>query len=170
MHFHNESVRRRREILGRFGAYPIAAFVVVCHRIARSRRIRSRGCLRTVTLDDDTVDLIAKLRRERAAYGPWMFGLGPELVSPDRIGWWWSRSRKLSGIDSKWRLHDLRYWSATVAIGQGHDVRTVAGRLGHANPAMTLRVYAHAFAAADQAVATGLAGFCLTVIENLTLA
>ena len=28
--------------------------------------------------------------------------------------------------------------------------------LGHANPAMTLRVYAHAFAAADQAVAAGL--------------
>jgi hypothetical protein len=43
-----------------------------------------------------------------------------------------------------------------VAIGQGHDVRTVAGRLGRANPAMTLRVYAHAFAAADQAVAAGL--------------
>ena len=56
----------------------------------------------------------------------------------------------------QWRLHDLRHWSATVAIGQGHDVRTVAGRLGHANPAMTLRVYAHAFAAADQAVAAGL--------------
>ena len=36
------------------------------------------------------------------------------------------------------------------------DVRTIAGRLGHANPAMTLRVYAHAFAAADQAVAAGL--------------
>ena len=111
---------------------------------------------RTVTLDSDTVDLIAELRRERAPYGPWMFGPGPELVSPDRIGWWWSRSRKLSGIDSKWRLHDLRHWSATVAIGQGHDVRTVAGRLGHANPAMTVRVYAHAFAAADQALAAGL--------------
>ena len=111
---------------------------------------------RTVTLDSDTVDLIAELRRERAPYGPRMFGPGPELVSPDRIGWWWSRSRKLSGIDSKWRLHDLRHWSATVAIGQGHDVRTVAGRLGHANPAMTVRVYAHAFAAADQALAAGL--------------
>ena len=34
-------------------------------------------------------------------------------------------------------------------------MRTVAGRLGHANPAMALRVYAHAFAAA-QAVAAGL--------------
>ena len=76
---------------------------------------------------------------------------------PDRIGWWWRRAREPSpGIDAKWRLHDLRHWSATVAIGQGHDVRTVAGRLGHANPAMTLRVYAHAFAAADQAVAAGL--------------
>jgi integrase len=56
----------------------------------------------------------------------------------------------------KWRLHDLRHWSATVSIGQGHDVRTVAGRLGHSNPAMTLRVYAHAFAAADRALAAGL--------------
>ena len=108
---------------------------------------------RTLTLDPDTLALIEEVRVQRQPYGPSMFGLGPELVSPDRIGGWWSRSRKLSGIDSKWRLHDLRHWSATVAIGQGHDVRTLAGRLGHANPAMTLRVYAHAFAAADQAVA-----------------
>ena len=111
---------------------------------------------RTVTLDPDTVVAIEALRREREQYGPWMFGLGPELVSPDRIGWWWKRARKLAGIDERWRLHDLRHWSATVAIGQGHDVRTVAGRLGHANPAMTLRVYAQAFAAADQAVAAAL--------------
>ena len=112
--------------------------------------------VRTVTLDPDTVAAIEALRREREPYGPWMFGLGPELVSPDRIGWWWKRARSLAGIDERWRLHDLRHWSATVAIGQGHDVRTVAGRLGHANPAMTLRVYAHAFAAADQAVAASL--------------
>jgi integrase len=112
--------------------------------------------VRTVTLDPDTVAVIEALRREREPYGPWMFGLGPELVSPDRIGWWWKRSRRIAGIEQKWRLHDLRHWSATVAIGQGHDVRTVAGRLGHANPAMTLRVYAHAFAAADQAVAAAL--------------
>jgi integrase len=111
---------------------------------------------RTVTLDADTVAAIEALRHEREPYGPWMFGLGPELVSPDRIGWWWKRTRRLAGVDEKWRLHDLRHWSATVAIGQGHDVRTVAGRLGHANPAMTLRVYAHAFAAADQAVAAAL--------------
>jgi integrase len=112
--------------------------------------------VRSVSLDGDTVELIDALRAEREPYGPWMFGLGPDPVSPDRIGWWWRRSRQLASIDPKWRLHDLRHWSAAVAIGQGHNVRTVAGRLGHANPAMTLRVYAHAFANADQAVAAGL--------------
>ena len=111
---------------------------------------------RTVTLDAETVEMIAVLRKERAPYGPWMFALGPEMVSPVRIGWWWRRARKLSGIDPTWRLHDMRHWSATVAIGLGHDIRTVAGRLGHVDPAMTLRVYAHAFAAADQALAAGL--------------
>lgn len=112
--------------------------------------------VRIVSLDGDTVALIKALRAEREPYGPWMFGLGPEPVNPDRIGYWWRRARAIAGVDPKWRLHDLRHWSATVAIGQGHDVRTVAGRLGPANPAMTRRVYAHAFAAADQAVATSL--------------
>jgi integrase len=114
--------------------------------------------IRSVTLDSDSLLAIEELRGLRGEYGPWMFGLGPDLVNPDRIGWWWRRSRALAGIDAKWRLHDLRHWSATVAIAQGHDVRTVAGRLGHANPAMTLRVYAHAVAAADQAVAASLGG------------
>jgi hypothetical protein len=31
VHFHNESARRRRELLARFAEYPISAFVVVCH-------------------------------------------------------------------------------------------------------------------------------------------
>jgi integrase len=53
-------------------------------------------------------------------------------------------------------LHDLRHWSATMSIAQGHDIRTVANRLGHANPAMTLRVYAHAVESADAAVAEAL--------------
>jgi len=42
--------------------------------------------------------------------------------------------RKNSGIDMKWRLHDLRHRSSTVFIGQGHDVRTVAGGPGYSDP------------------------------------
>ncbi len=80
--------------------------------------------------------------------------LGPP--NPDRIGWWWRRARELSGIDPKWRLHDLRHWTATMGIASGHDVRTVAGRIGHSNPAMTLRVYAHAVEQADKDLANTL--------------
>ena len=41
------------------------------------------------------------------------------------------------------RLHDLRHYVATRLLSSGIDVRTVAGRLGHRNPATTLNVYAH---------------------------
>ena len=43
-----------------------------------------------------------------------------------------------------------------MAISGGHDVRAVAGRLGHANAAMTLRVYAHAVDSPDEALALAL--------------
>jgi integrase len=111
------------------------------------------GNRRIVVLDAETVETIEALMLERYSLGPWMLSGTAEPVNPDRIGAWWRRARKAAGIDPAWRLHDLRHWSATVAITGGHDVRTVAGRLGHANPAMTLRVYAHAVQAADEAVA-----------------
>jgi integrase len=57
------------------------------------------GNARTMTLDPDTLNAIWELRREREPYGPWMFGVGPDLVPPDHIGWWWTRARKSSGID-----------------------------------------------------------------------
>lgn len=114
------------------------------------------GNRRTLTLDPTTVDAIAALRLEREEIAPYLFSdtIGP--ANPDRVGWWWNRARERSGIDPKWRLHDLRHWTATMAITSGHDVRTVAGRLGHSNPAMTLRVYAHAVEGADRALASAL--------------
>jgi integrase len=111
---------------------------------------------RLVFLDPATVDAFQKQRAEREEIGPYLFSLTLDPPNPDRIGWWWQRSRALSGIDRKWRLHDLRHWTATTAITSGHDVRTVAGRLGHANAAMTLRVYAHAVEAADEQLAQTL--------------
>ena len=105
---------------------------------------------RAVTVDNETGELFEKLRAEFAQYGPWVFNIGARPANPDRIGSWWRLARKRAGIDQKWRLHDLRHWSATQAIAAGHDVRTVANRLGHVNPAMTLRVYAHALPGAGR--------------------
>ena len=71
-----------------------------------------------LALDDGTLAAIEALRAERERYGPWMFGRRPELVAPDRLGWWWRRARAMAGIDRHWRVHDLRHWSGTVAIGE----------------------------------------------------
>ena len=39
-------------------------------------------------------------------------------------------------------FHDLRHTFATMMIGQGTDIRTVADWLGHAQPSVTLDIYA----------------------------
>ncbi|MFI0372850.1 tyrosine-type recombinase/integrase [Actinomadura sp. 1N219] len=41
------------------------------------------------------------------------------------------------------RLHDVRHVHATTMLLAGVAVHVVAARLGHAGPAVTLRVYVH---------------------------
>jgi integrase len=48
---------------------------------------------------------------------------------------------KATGLNDV-RLHDLRRSHATILIGKGFDVRTVAGRLGHTGTAMLAKHYA----------------------------
>lgn len=108
--------------------------------------------VRRVTLDDGTLELFS-IVEQRHGDGMYVFGDGDEPANPDRIGWWWRRARAEAGVDERWRLHDLRHFAASMAIAGGHDVRSVAGRLGHANPAMTLRVYAHAVQGGDARIA-----------------
>ena len=111
------------------------------------------GSRRVVTLSSSLVEMVGEKAAKYADVTHWLFTPDADPPNPDRIGWWWRRSRQLAGIDDAWRLHDLRHWSATQSIASGQDVRTVAHRLGHADPAMTLRVYAHAVERADEALA-----------------
>lgn len=111
------------------------------------------GSRRVVTLSPSLVEMVGEKAANYVAVAEWLFTPDADPPNPDRIGWWWRRSRELAGIDDRWRLHDLRHWSATQSIASGQDVRTVAHRLGHADPAMTLRVYAHAVERADEALA-----------------
>jgi integrase len=65
-----------------------------------------------------------------------------------------AKERGLQGL----RLHDLRHFAATTMLANGVDVRTAAGRLGHANAATTLNVYSHFVPAADERAAATVAG------------
>jgi integrase len=47
------------------------------------------------------------------------------------------------------RLHDLRHFNATNMLANGTDIRTVSGRLGHADASTTLNIYAHFLETSD---------------------
>lgn len=55
------------------------------------------------------------------------------------------------------RLHDLRHIHATLLLRAGVPVHVVAARLGHADAAITLRVYAHVLGDQAQDAATTFA-------------
>ena len=107
---------------------------------------------RTIDLDAGTV---AALRRQRLAVLERCVALGPgwqehDLVFPalaggpaalDGWGKCFRRAVTAAGLPVL-RFHDLRHTHASHLLG-AVDVRTVAARLGHADPGMTLRVYSH---------------------------
>ena len=93
---------------------------------------------------------------------------GSQPCLPDSLGraYW----RLAHEIGDHTRFHDLRHFAAAQAIAAGIDVRTVAGRLGHADPAITLRVYSHVLAEGDRAAAALLGGLVLGARDPRTAA
>ena len=84
-------------------------------------------------------------------FSPYIDGRQP--FRPDNVTNFFIRVRNGLGLKTV-RLHDLRHFTATQLIGQGVDVRTVAGRLGHSDPSVTLRVYSDVIEERDRAAAS----------------
>ena len=70
---------------------------------------------------------------------------------PDGLTHAYSQLAAKTGVGG--HFHELRHYAATTSIASGADVRTVAARLGHADPSTTLRIYAHAVEARDRELA-----------------
>ncbi|MEV6890999.1 site-specific integrase [Kribbella sp. NPDC051137] len=122
------------------------------------------GRERTVSIDPDTVrELKAHRRRQMADQSKvgeawpdtghvFTTGLG-EPIYPDTVTQLMGKViRAYNTPDSDKapvtplphaRLHDLRHVHATLLLIAGVPVHVVAERLGHADPAITLRIYAH---------------------------
>ena len=73
-------------------------------------------------------------------------------MHPDTISKWFPeflKEHKLPHIP----FHGLRHTAATLLIAEGTDIREVAGRLAHADTAITGSIYAHFLKSADVAAA-----------------
>jgi integrase len=125
---------------------------------------------RRITLDQRTLEALeaqkARSRGRSASCGvklardAFLFTGEPDGSVPWRPGRVTLAFRRLcdeAGIEPV-RLHDLRHFAATQMLAAGVPVRTVAGRLGHANAATTLNVYAHVLESSDEEAASVLGG------------
>ena len=133
--------------------------------------------VRQVALDDYAESVLRKYRVEveRLAkdlglvvpHDAYMFSrspVGAEPIRPNIVTDFMIRMSKALGVNT--HFHELRHFSATQLIANGHDVRTVAGRLGHADPSLTLRVYAHALPERDRKAAATLGRLLATPPRN----
>lgn len=100
-----------------------------------------------VDIGDSTIELLKQLRTEQAesCISVYIFSQEgkPEPIHPDTPEGYYKKFGMKYGI-KKFHPHKLRHTSATLAILNGADIVSVSQRLGHADTATTLRMYAHA--------------------------
>ena len=71
-----------------------------------------------------------------------------EPMHPDSITDWLSKFSKKYDLPHI-NPHKFRHTQASILIGEGVDIITVAKRLGHKDPSTTSNIYAHVLAKAD---------------------
>jgi integrase len=143
------------------------AIVEVAHKVLLEKDTKTHAA-RRIALDPHTAEVLKSQRDRMTARAkacgvdlpvdafifsddavgsrPWV----PNEITKDFI-----RIRNQLGLADV-RLHDFRHFAATRLLGEGVPVRTVSGRLGHANAATTLGVYAHFLEASDRDAANKL--------------
>jgi integrase len=134
----------------------------------RFKSPKTRAGRRVISLPASAVETLRAHRRAQMEYRI-AVGLGrpgaDDLVfaradgsphPPDNLSRDWRRtvlSLKLPQVS----FHALRHSHVSALVAAGLDVVTISRRIGHANSAVTLAVYAHVFAGANKDTAAALA-------------
>jgi integrase len=128
---------------------------------------KTGSVIRKVTMPDVVVDALRDHRRQQLEQRMAMGQGRPTndaLIFPGLDG---GPSRR-TGLSIQWgetaaalgipdiTFHALRHTHASQLIAAKIDVVTISTRLGHANPAITLKVYAHMFEKSDVAAADAI--------------
>jgi integrase len=135
--------------------------------------------VRKVSLDEETVAVLTAHRTAckelagkcGATLSPssFLFSHEVDFSTPWRPNYAtlaFGRLRDELGLDGV-KLHHLRHFSATQLLSAGIDIRTVSGRLGHANASTTLDFYAQFLQAADERAADALGALLARKAEDV---
>jgi integrase len=141
-----------------------AALVVRQTRTMANRTVVTttpkNGQPRVIDLDADTVEALAQLRAESepSDHDLVVRAPGGSPLHPDRLSELFCRLVRDSGLRPI-RLHDLRHTHASLLLKAGVPLKVVSERLGHADPAFTMRVYQHVMPGMQAAAARTFAEF-----------
>lgn len=95
-------------------------------------------------------------------------GMGKASADALVFSTWEGKPRSPNSLTKEWNeairatklprvtLHSLRHTHASHLISEGHDVLAISRRLGHGSPTITLSVYGHMFANADDRAASSV--------------
>ncbi len=126
------TVRQARDVKGNIGR----------PKTARARRM--------LTLSPETVSVLAAIRESPAYAQDFVFPFTHNDVHHT-----WQRIRTEAGLPRA-RFHDLRHAAVTHMLQAGFPVTAVAARVGHSDPSITLRFYAHVLPGADAEIAAAM--------------
>ncbi len=127
---------------------------------------KSESSQRKISLDSFTVrhlrSYIDRMDEEREAFGKSYpnhdyLMVGPEgrPLHPDTITARFNRLVDKAGVPLI-RLHDVRHTYATISQDAGHNVKTLSERIGHADVAVTAKIYTHKSTGTDRDMAQAM--------------
>jgi integrase len=143
------------------GTLTVAESVAEVHGRLVYGKPKSDAGRRTITMPTGLVSIVAEhlVRRGLTAADSDALVFGSPTGSPVRPTNWrqrqWIPAINAVGLEGL-RFHDLRKAAATAMVASGVDVRTAQSRLGHADPLLTLAVYAQTTNDADRSAADRL--------------
>ena len=109
---------------------------------------------RTIKLDEPTAAMMRSLQAQQAILDP----TAPVFpgVRPTRLSERFSALAQRFSMPDGCTFHWLRHTHATILLSSGVPVAAVSMRLGHKDPSITYRVYAHALDGDDDAAAQAM--------------
>ncbi len=144
------------------GTLTVAQSVVASKGVPLIQAPKTTAGSRTIRILPSTV---AALRAHRTAWLVRKLAAPPELwqdhdliictaigspINPNNVQRSFDRIVAAAGLP-RVRLHDIRHSHASILLGNGVPVHVVSQRLGHANPSITLSVYAHVLGGMEEA-------------------
>lgn len=130
--------------------------LVMEHKLPKIVPPKTDAGMRTINVPETVARLL--LEAKKTSVSPFVFATqSGHHRMPGALTQHVNRLMDAAGLGG-FTLHDLRHAHATYLLRLRQSVRSVAERLGHADPAVTLRTYAHVIPKDDASLADLSAG------------